>query len=45
MSKYLISKSTYEEYDTFFELNKDMINKKEELMGMIDDIITKYKKG
>lgn len=32
-------------YDTFFELNKDMINKKEELMGMIDDIITKYKKG
>lgn len=31
-------------YDTFFELNKDMINKKEELMSMIDDIITKYNK-
>ena len=31
-------------YDTFFELNKDMINKKEELMSMIDDIIAKYNK-
>ena len=31
-------------YDTFFELNENMKDKKEELMGMIDDIIAKYNK-
>lgn len=31
-------------YDTFFELNENMKDKKEELMNMIDNIIAKYNK-
>ena len=31
-------------YDTFFVLNENMKDKKEELMNMIDDIIAKYNK-